>query len=313
MSPSSSPSTIPASTARRSPPSPGAIARATCARSRSETPPIPPRLPTIRQSPPCSTTWTPRRASQPRSSKPSSAPRGAPTVTRRARMAPCGGERPTGSSSRTRSRSVRESNRRTSAGTRIANGVFRAGPVTTTVAPAERPISGASTLRSSASSRTLPHHQPTRNERERAGGKAHLRRQGGGCGGDHDETRGRSPAPARRWRARSRRRRRGRGASASRARRCARSRRDEVPQLLDPRRADSRNRVQILDRAEAAVGGPVVDDLLRRHRPDARKCVELLDRGRAQARASRRSTSRHRRERGAARGPASRRQAAPRD
>ena len=99
-------------------------------------------------------------------------------MTRKARMAPCGGERPTGSSSRTRSRSVRESNRRTSAGTRIANGVFRAGPVTTTVAPDERPISGASTLRSSASSRTLPHHQPTRTQRERAGGKAHLRRTG---------------------------------------------------------------------------------------------------------------------------------------
>ena len=162
MSPSSSPSTIPASTARRSPPSPGAIARATWARSLSETPPIPPRLPTIRQSPPCSTTWTPRRASQPRSSKPFSAPRGAPIVTRRTRMAPCGGERPTGSSSRTRSRSARASNRRASAGTRIANGVFRAGPVTTTVAPADRPISGANTLRSRASSRTLPHHQPTR-------------------------------------------------------------------------------------------------------------------------------------------------------
>ena len=187
MSPSSSPSTIPASTARRSPPSPGAIARATCARSLSETPPIPPRLPTIRQSPPCSTTWTPRRASQPRSSKPSSAPRGAPIVTRKTRMAPCGGERPTGSSSRTRSRSVRESNSRTSAGTRSAKGVFRTGPVTTVVASPERPISGASTLRSRASSRTLPHHQPTRTSASAQAGRRISGRHRSDAADDHDD------------------------------------------------------------------------------------------------------------------------------
>ena len=162
MSPSSSPSTIPASTARRSPSSPTAIARATCARSRSETPPIPPRRPTMRQSPPRRTTWTPRRASQPRSSKPSSGPLGAVTTARRVRTAPCGGERPRGSSSRTRSRIERPPNWRTSAGTRSAKRVRRTGPVTVAVRGAERPSSGLSTLRSKASRRALPHHQPTR-------------------------------------------------------------------------------------------------------------------------------------------------------
>ena len=160
VSPSSSPRTIPASTAWRSPSRPGAIARATCARRRSERPPMPPRRPTIRQSRPCRTTWTPRRASQPRSSKPSSGPRGAATVARSSSTAPWGGERPSGSSSSTRSRSRRSSKRRTSAGSRSANVDRRTGPVTTAVTAAERPISGVSTLASRASSRTLPHHQP---------------------------------------------------------------------------------------------------------------------------------------------------------
>ena len=121
---------------------------------------MPPRRPTIRQSRPCRTTWTPRRASQPRSSKPSSGPRGAAMVARSSSTAPCGGERPSGSSSSTRSRSRRSSKRRTSAGSRSANVDRRTGPVTTAVTAAERPISGRSTLASRASSRALPHHQP---------------------------------------------------------------------------------------------------------------------------------------------------------
>ena len=123
---------------------------------------MPPRRPTTVHWPPRRMTCTPRRASQPRSSKSpaSRAARGASARTRSVRMAPCGGERPTGSSSRTRSCSARSPNRRTSAGTRIANSECRAGPVTTTSAAADWPISGASRLRSNASSLTLPHHQP---------------------------------------------------------------------------------------------------------------------------------------------------------
>ena len=73
---------------------------------------------------------------------------------------PWGGERPTGSWSRTGSRTSRPAKRSTRAGRRIAYCVRRAGPVTTTRATAARPISAVSGLRSIASIRSEPHHQP---------------------------------------------------------------------------------------------------------------------------------------------------------
>ena len=237
-------------------PSPGAIARATCARSRSATPPIPPRRPTIRQSPPCSTTWTPRRASQPRSSKPSR-PHAGGDRARKSRTAPCGGD---AADRELEQDSLAERARIEAAHLgreREARTASFGGAGDDDLAPADRPISGASTLRSSASRRSAS--PPPAGESD----------------GDAHRPEGEPPTPGRRrrrrpttqgederrrtharWRARARRRRRGRAASASRARRCARSRRHEVPQLLDPRRADARDRVEILDRAEGAVRRP---------------------------------------------------------
>ena len=68
------------------------------------------------------------------------------TRTTVSRIAPRGGERPTGSRSRTRSRRCDSPNRLTSACTRTAHGVVRAGPVTTSSAGADSPISAASAL-----------------------------------------------------------------------------------------------------------------------------------------------------------------------
>ena len=158
--PLSSPSTIPASRRRRSPVVPLASVASTCARSRSATPPIPPRRPTMRARSPRSTTWTPRRASQPRSSKPVSGPRGSTGRARNSRMDPCGGARSGGSSRSTRSRIRVAPKRVTSAGIRNANGVRFGGPVVTTRADAVSPIRAASALRSSASPRSVPHHRP---------------------------------------------------------------------------------------------------------------------------------------------------------
>ena len=109
-SPSSSPSTIPSSTARRSPETPDASAEAMADRSHPRPPPRPPRRPTTSGSRPRRTTWTPWRRSQVRSSKPSSLDRGLATRTESSRIEPWGGDRPTGSWSRTGSRtsSVRE-------------------------------------------------------------------------------------------------------------------------------------------------------------------------------------------------------------
>ena len=159
--PESSPRTMPVSRRRRSPVVPRASVASTCARSRSPTPPIPPRRPTMRQpSSPRNTTCTPRRASQPRSSKPVSGPRGATGRARSSSTAPWGGARSGGSSSSTRSRMLVAPNRTASAGVRTANAVRLTGPVTTTRAGAVRPSRSARTLRSSASFRSVPHQSP---------------------------------------------------------------------------------------------------------------------------------------------------------
>jgi hypothetical protein len=156
----SSPSTIPASRRRRSPVVPRARVDSTCVRNRSPTPPIPPRRPTIRAPSPRRTTCTPRRESQPRSSKPVSGPRGVTGRARNSRTAPWGGARSGGSSRRTRSRMSVGPKRSTSAGTRNANGVLRTGPVVTTRTEASCPKRPARKLRSSASPRIVPHHSP---------------------------------------------------------------------------------------------------------------------------------------------------------
>ncbi len=247
------------------------MARATCARSRSETPPIPPRRPTTRHSPPRRTTWTPRRASQPRSSKPSSGPRGAVddctegengTLWRRAperqleqdalpHRASIESAHLRGNTKRERrsphrtGHDRRERRRPSQLGQRARCARARRDarcPTTSRPTPA-RARTQASAARTEATAAVAAARSPPRRE----------------------------PVPARRSRTQARRRRKERAASAS----CARSRRDQVPELLDPRRTDSRDRVEVVDRAKTSVLGPVVDDLLGRDGADARQRIEL--------------------------------------
>ena len=167
--PSSSPSTTPRTIPRRSPVVPRPTAVSMRSRRRSPIPDTPPRRPIRRQSPPRMTTWIPCRASQARSSNPPSSEgvRGATTRASVWRIAPRGGERPTGSVRSTRSRMRRPRNVRTSAGTRTAHVVRRAGPVVTSSVRPELPILASSTLWSSASRRSDPHQSP-RADRTRA-------------------------------------------------------------------------------------------------------------------------------------------------
>ncbi len=160
--PSSAPSTTPVTSARRSPVVPSASARAIAVRSRSPTPPIPPRRPTTCQEPlALRTTWIPLRSSHPFSSKPVSGPRGATGRARSSSTAPWGGARPAGNCKSTRSLSAAPSKRRTSAVTRTANGERDGGPVTTTSAVAGSPSRPRRMLRSSSWRRRPPHHRPT--------------------------------------------------------------------------------------------------------------------------------------------------------
>ena len=210
-------------------------------------------------------------------------------MTRKARMAPCGGERPTGSSSRTRSRSAARielthlgwnANRERRLSRRAGHDDCRARP------------SDRSRARARCGRAHRVARSPTTNRRGRVRahrpGRRMPRRHGGDCGGDHDEgddDRGRPH---------------GIGERDPDAGGEDEQRR---PAALD----DARDHGETRSRSCSTRAGPmpgiasrssterkppwavaVVDDLLGRHGPDARKRVELLDRGRAQARTSRR-------------------------
>ena len=142
-------------------------------RRRSAKPERPPRRPTMRQRSACTITCTPWRRSQVRSSKPFCGPRGRRISPTRSRTAPCGGDRPAGSLSRTGSRTDSSPKRRIRAGTRRSKGERRAGPVTTTRARSAVPTLAESGLRSRASNRALPHHQPARASAIPRAGKRH--------------------------------------------------------------------------------------------------------------------------------------------
>ena len=159
--PSSSPRTTPSTMPRRTPSVPRPTARSMRSRSASPTPAIPPRRPIWRQLIDSSTTWMPWRASHARSSKPSSSGRGSATRTVASMMAPRGGERPTGSTRRTRSLSRSRLNARATASTRIEYGEERAGATVTSSATPDSPTLDARTLRRSASMRSEPHPSPT--------------------------------------------------------------------------------------------------------------------------------------------------------
>ena len=102
----------------------------------------------------------PCRRSQVRSSKPFDGPRGSRTTASRLTRAPWGGARPSGSSSWTSSSTRRVPKRLTRAKMRCWNIPTRGSAVTTADTRAARSTSASSGLRSSASSRALPHHQP---------------------------------------------------------------------------------------------------------------------------------------------------------
>ena len=302
--PLSSPSTMPASSGRRSPVVPRARVDSTCARNRSATPPIPPRRPTTRGCSPRSTTWTPRRASQPRSSKPVSGPRGSTGRARSSRTEPCGG-----------ARSGRQLEKHTLAyrgraepkhlgRDRNANGVFRAGPVTTTArrGSVTKPRYEHALRRAHprAATPTTGRHKPGRPLRPRAFACRRSTAPRRRALSRPLRARSAVAAPRRTLRcpAHAASRRAGR---ASSPRRCVAStarasRRHQVAELLHPRGPDAGDVVEILDRAEGPVRSPPVDDLLRRDRTDARELVELVDGGDRKAHLrSRRRRARYRR------------------
>ena len=110
----------------------------------------------------------PAAPATPRSSKPVSGPRGATGRARSSRTAPCGGARPAGSSSRTRSRSsiAREAHDLVPA----LEGRTATGAPDRSPRRAHRrlsPIRPTRTLRSSAPSLSAPHAQPDERKRNR--------------------------------------------------------------------------------------------------------------------------------------------------
>ena len=203
-------------------------------------PPRPPRRPTTSGSRPRRPRG--RRDAEARCARRSHLPdRGAATSTGSSRIEPWGGDRPTGSRSRTGSRTSRSPKRSMRAGTRSANCVRRAGPVTVTRATAARPISADIGLRSIASSRSAPHHDPR--ERQADGqqcGTVLLAAQHRGRP-RRRQARARSPrGHGRRWLMRCRRR--ARQAGGGRGRRASRSRHHQVAKLFDGRRTDPARR-----------------------------------------------------------------------
>ncbi len=99
---------------------------------------MPPRWPITVHSSTLRTTWMPCRRSQVRSSKPLALPRGSRTTASRLTRAPCGGARPSGSSSCTGSSTRRVPKRFTRAKTRCSNIPTRGSAVTTAETRAAR-------------------------------------------------------------------------------------------------------------------------------------------------------------------------------
>ena len=265
----------------------------------------------------------PRWRSHVRSSNPFSGPRGAARTPSASRTSPWAGARPAGSSSRIGSVTRSAPKRWRSPCTRMSKRERRGGAVTTTCARSAVPRSRVRGLRSIASSRTPPHHQPARTAASATG---RSRCSGSTSTASRDEPAVRLTS-ARPW---------------MRATFAA-----ETPQQAAPRStcgAGSRASTGLTGRPSpcswsslagpmpemasssstewnAPCSCPVVDDLLSRHGTDSRQRVELLLGRGAQADRPRRRPGRHRqapRRRprrplpGAARRPARRPRAAPR-
>ena len=197
------------------------------------------------------------RPSHARSSKPSSGPRGARMRTWSSSRAPCG-RRASGRQLEQRSLAQRDRRRaRTSAGSALLKRARRGGPVTRTTASADVSTRGASSARSRRPSAA---DLPTRGRRLRTRTASATARRGASerpsqaassAAARSRTSAGGRPEPVRGSEPEARRGERQRRRAAGRA--PAPSRRHQVAELLDPRRADPGNRVEILDRAERAV------------------------------------------------------------
>src|SRR5579884_45297 len=231
----------------------------------------------------------PCRRSQVRSSKPFDGPRGARTTASTLSSAPWGGERPSGSWSWARSPPTSApSNMRTRAGTRCANMPRRASAVTSTRARPAVPIRPVKGLRSRASRRTLPHHQPASTSEaatapSRRGPATHSAAPAARTRASN-ETKD-APAGIRTPSANARPAQAESAATWAGSSRLTRgrprltqdgSRHHQALQVVQPRGTDAGDGVELVDRRERAVLLAVLDDLLRGHRADARQRVELL-------------------------------------
>ena len=217
--------------------------------------------------------------------------RGSTTRTVASKMAPRGGERPTGSTRSTRSRSRVRGTPASSARTRVdqeRNG--RARPSPTRRRPSRRAHSQHALAESLHPKRSPPEPDDRQRDRrcdeprrpiERAQGDHRNER-----GDDHRGERHRDPD-----RERGPARRRADEECGPVALDDAASRGHEIAQLLDARRADAGYRIEVVHRGEGAVLCPVVEDLLRGDRADTGELVELFGRRRREAHRDRPSSA----------------------
>ena len=219
----------------------------------------------------------PCRRSHLASSKPCDGPGGARSLPRSLSRAPCGGERPSGSSSRAGSSTPSVPQRSTSAFIRWSNVPGRGGSSTSTTAHSAVPIRVASTLRSSCASRTLPHPQATATTADAS--IADRRRESEAAQPTEPRVRaaanvGTTPGRARFASAKPRQS----APTKACGRRMVTSRDHQSLQLRHVRRPDTGHAFELGDRVERAVRLPVVEDLLRGHRADSGQALELLER-----------------------------------
>ena len=243
---------------------------------------VPPRWPTICQSEPATTTWT--APAEPRALV--EAVRGRTRRFSRAsssRIAPWGGERPTGSSSRTGSPTASAPNRRPAQGRASRTGAAACRAGDDDRAGARSPTCDTRTPESSASSRADPHHQPATSRASatraiRSADPRQAQRR------PRPRPRERPPGPtsstAPRSTPRDQGRPRPRGRTGTRTG-------GGVHGTTSPRSCSTRvgpipGTSSSSSTERNARGSPVIEDLRRRRRADAGKRVELLGGRRAE-------------------------------
>src|SRR5438552_11595753 len=231
------------------------------------------------------------------SSNPFDGPGGAFSSPMSLSRAPCGGDRPSGSSSRTGSCTRRFPQRSTSAFVRWSNVPSRGGSSTSTTAHSAVPIRDASTLRSSWASRTPPQPhattttaEPSAATRRRVSEVARPTEANATAAPSVGTTAGRAKLASAKPRQRA--------PTNACGRRSVTSRDNQTLQLRHVRGPYAGHAVELGDRVERPVRLPEVENLLRRHGADPRQALELLERGRVQVQRSRRRGARRGRARG---------------